>query len=83
MRPLRRRFRKLSLFGKIKLVIFLPVLIALFVLNELVDFTVFMASALFEYFRNAVWDARSYMSDCRNALINEYPYRIEAHRDRR
>lgn len=82
-RNLHKRFRRLSLFGRTKLVVFLPILVALFAVNELVDFTVFMISALLEYLRNAAWDARTFVLDCRDMLRNEAPYRVEAYRRRR
>ena len=87
MRTLHRRFRKpklrrLSTIGWVKLIVFFPILLTLFVANELVNFAAFMISALAEYFRHSAYEARVFESRCYNTISNEVPYRIEAYRGR-
>ena len=79
----RRKLRKLTAIGWVKLVIFFPVLAVLFVANEVINFTAFMLSALFEYFRHSSYEAQVFRSRCYNTISNEVPYRIHAHRDYR
>ena len=88
MRTLRRRFdgkhfRRLSTLGWVKLIVFFPILMMLFVANELVNFTAFMISALVEYGKHSVYEARVFESRCYNTISDEVPYHIEAYREHR
>ena len=88
MRTLHRRFRRtklrrLSPIGWVKLVVFFPILLMLFVANEVVNFTAFMISALIEYGRHSAYEARVFESRCYNTISDEVPYRIDAYREHR
>ena len=79
----RTKLRKLSPIGWVKLIVFFPILVILFVANEVVNFAAFMISALIEYGKHSAYEARVFKSRFYNAISNEVPYHIDAYREHR